>query len=303
MPALISLRDQLGARNGRVDQRWTVRLLELLALEDARERPADVARSASRGVVAHVAEEERVLRALQRAIHRLFVGQGRRDEVELPTRHPEAARQALRRSLDGGLVVAGDHHGRMVAGFVGPCVANPDRGVDDAGPLGDLGDRGVDALRWLDPRAGLLAGQQHGHRDVRFVGGAALPALEPGKQVLDRPLLGLHLVFVRSHAVAGDQVGLRGQSPRHVPVQVHRSRDEGLGSHGCPYPRDHVALGVFHAHDTHRAVDVEEQPVEGQLFAESIEHLAHEGFIGLAGHRTARQRVSLQGPEPHRAVA
>ena len=113
-------------------------------------------------------------------------------------------------------------------------------------------------------------------------------------QIAHGALLGVQLVLVRRHTVAGDQIGQMRELARDVAVQIHRRRHEHVWA-------DHVAdalqqhgFRIVHAFDGHRAVDVEPQAVQvGRLAYDGLQPL--NGFLGQALERLRGDDAAGQG--------
>ncbi|CAK7279617.1 conserved hypothetical protein [Streptomyces misionensis JCM 4497] len=286
-----------GAGHRGVQDGRSVVLLELRALQQPGQAPGDVTGAARGGVVAGVADEVGPVGRAQGLVEEAVEGPGRGDEVEVVAGLPEAPGEAFGAGRHRLPVGAGDHDGRAVAGSVGPGVADPYRRVGDPGHGLDLVDRRVHASGGLDAGGGLLSGQQHRDRHPRLhrAGGAGGEQVD---QVAHRALLGLHVVLVRGHPVAGDQVAAVGEFTGDVAVQVHRGGDDHVGADGGADAFEQDGLGVLDALHAHRAVDVVPQAVEPGQGGEPVDEFVGERGPGGGGDHAARQRLAHQRTVP-----
>ncbi len=75
-------------------------------------------------------------------------------------------------------------------------------------------------------------------------------------------------------------------------MQVHRGGNEDIRSDDLPDAGEKVPLRIVQPHYAHGAMDVEEEPVQGQHGFEAIENLLGHGLVGFAGHDAARSGPS-----------
>ena len=96
----------------------------------------------------------------------------------------------------------------------------------------------------------------------------------------------------------GREVERADEAARHVPVRIHRHRDERIGSDRVAHSSGEIALGVGDADDAHRSVNVEEDPVDGQDGAELLEDLGFDRVVEVALDRATREGARMNKRNP-----
>ena len=196
------------------------------------------------------------------------------------------------------LVVAISHDHGMVSGFVGPGVTHPNGSVNHAVLFGGRSNCCIQALGWLNTGARFFARQQNRNRDPGFESRFAFAAFQPVDQVFKRPLPRLPRIFVRRQPVAGNQVGVFRQAPRHIAMQVHGSGDEGFVANHFADTLNKVSFGIIQTHHAHGAMNVEKHPIVGLILFQQFEGFPHQRFIGFAGNDASGNGAADLGWRP-----
>ena len=183
--------------------------------------------------------------------------------------------------LDQFCVVARDDDGALAAGLVGPREADPDGRVQDAVHFFDGVDHLVEGLGGFDAGRGLFTGQQDGDVD-EGLDGLGRSVEQAHAQVVGGAAARFEGVLVGCQAVAGQDVAAIEEVLGDVAVQVHGGADHGLWADDRADGVDEVAFGVVHALHAHRAVDVEEEAIEGAGGREALEDLGLPRVVGAA---------------------
>ena len=81
-------------------------------------------------------------------------------------------------------------------------------------------------------------------------------------------------------------------------MQVEGGRDQAVGADHLPQRSGKVTLRIAHPDDAHRAVDVEQQPVERPLRGGQLQDAGLDVLVGLWANRAARQGPAVVQRHP-----
>ena len=278
--------NQFRSRKGGIYQLLSTRILEFLVLAQFMDGPGHVTGTAGCRVVAHVADEVGLLVAFQGCLYTDVQIGSRSNKLKLMSYIPKTLSQEASRFFDGFLVIARHHDASVVARFIRPCVCNPDGCIDDTFLNRYLRNLGIKRFARFHTGTGFLAREKNRYIHPCLVGRLSQSLFQTFHQVGNRSTLRNHAVFVGSHAEAGNEVGILGQTMRHVSVKVHGSGDDGFIAHHVTYSLDEVAFRVFQSLHTHGAMNIEIQPVVRQIFFQHIERFLGDGFVSFTGNDT-----------------
>ena len=143
-----------------------------------------------------------------------------------------------------------------------------------------------------------LASPRQQHRDTHPRALGPHFAVEARDEIRDGSSLRQRSVLVRRHAMRRREIERRYQAARHVAVRIHRRRDERPRSDDLAHRGGEIALRVGHPDHGHRAVDVEEDAVEGQRGMEAGQELLLDRLVELALDGSAGQGTRVHEWQP-----